>query len=273
MPQTKSKNLKQFAKKIRKEALEMIYRAGSGHLGSAMSTVELLTVLYFANILKYKADNPNWEDRDYFLLSNGHACPTYYAVLAQAGFFSKTKLKNNYFKLNSGLESHPVRDSLPGIETSSGSLGMGLSVGVGIALALRLAKKKNHVFVMMSDGEQQEGSVWEAVMAASHYRLNNLTAIIDRNGIQIAGKTKHNMGLEPLAKKYQSFNWDVVKINGHNLKQIKKAFKKAKKTKTPTVIIAKTIPAKGVYSLEGKEHVHHPVINEKQYQKSIKKLK
>lgn len=265
--------LERIAKKVRLNALEMIYEAGTGHLGSAMSTVELLTSLYFGGVLKFDPKNPDWSERDYFLLSNGHACPAFYAVLARAGYFSLTKLKNSLFKLGTGLEGHPIKKSLPGIEISSGSLGMGLAVGLGVALGLRLEKKKNRVIVMMSDGEQQEGSVWEAVMAINHYQLNNLVAIIDRNGIQIAGRTEDNIKLEPLAKKYQSFGWQVIKIDGHNFSQILVAFDQAWQNQKPTVIIAKTIPAKGVYHLEGREDTHHPKLTQEIYQKTLEKFK
>ena len=273
LTEKKVDQLKQIARKIRITALKMMFEAGSGHLASAMSVVELLTTLYFSGILNYDAQNPQWPERDYFLLSNGHACPSFYALLASAGYFSPLKLKNQLFKLNTGLQGHPLKGSLPGIEISSGSLGMGLSVGLGIALGLKQEKRKNKVIVMMSDGEQQEGSTWEAVMAASHYKLSNLTAVIDRNGIQIAGRTEKNIKLEPLDQKYLSFGWQVIKIDGHNFKAIYTAFQKAFALKKPVVIIAKTIPAKDVYKLEGREDTHHPKLKKEIYQQTLKILK
>ncbi|PIS08835.1 transketolase [Candidatus Beckwithbacteria bacterium CG10_big_fil_rev_8_21_14_0_10_34_10] len=270
---TDYRNLRKIASDIRIKTLELLYEAGSGHLGSCMSVIETLVSLYFSGLFKYNSQKPESEDRDYFLLSNGHACPAFYVLLAKASYFPESKLDNSLFKLNTGLEGHPVRGSLPGIEISSGSLGMGLSVGEGIALGLKLKKKENKVVVMMSDGEQQEGSTWEAVMAASHYKLNNLIAIIDRNGIQIGGRIKDNMKIEPLAKKYQSFGWKVIKVNGHNFNKLILSLKKAFKAKKPTLIIAKTIPAKGVYKLEGRKDTHHPHLSEDIYKKSIKRLK
>jgi len=275
MNKKEMEKLRKITRQIRINTLRMLYEAGTGHLGSAMSTLELVTALYFGGVLKYNSKKPDWEDRDYFLLSNGHACPSFYAVLAHAGYFPLSKLKNSLFKLGTGLEGHPVRGSLAGIEISSGSLGHGLSVGLGIALGVRSKKKNNKVVVMMSDGEQQEGSVWEAAMAANHYQTGNLIAVIDRNGIQIAGDTEKNIKLEPLDKKYQSFGWQVIKINGHDFSQIIPAFKQAfanKKPAKPTVIIAKTIPANGVFSLEGREDTHHPHLTEEIYKKTLEKL-
>lgn len=271
MKKAEIKRLEKIAKQIRLEVLEMIYTAGSGHLGSSFSTLEVLIALYFGNLLKFDAKKPNWPKRDYFLLSNGHACPSFYAVLAHNGFFPVNKLKN-LRKLDSGLEGHPKKGSLPGIEASSGSLGMGLSQGVGIALGLRLDKKKSYVVVMMSDGEQDEGSTWEAVMAASHFKLNNLTAVIDRNQIQIGGFTEEQMALEPLVKKYLSFNWQVLEIDGHDFTQIVPAFKKAFLSKRPTAIISNTKSCKGLSFIEGKADTHHPHVDEYFYQKALKEL-
>jgi len=268
----KINRLEKISREVRKKTLKLLLEAGTGHLGSAMSTLELLVALYFGKFLNYKSVQPDWQDKDYFLLSNGHACPTLYVILARAGYFPAKRLKDSLFKLNSGLEGHPVRGTLPGIEISSGSLGMGLSVGLGIALGLELKKKKNKVVVMMSDGEQQEGSTWEAVMAAGHYQPANLIAVVDRNGIQIAGKTEENIKLEPLAEKYRAFGWQTIEINGHDFKEIIPAFKKAWKNKKPTVIIAQTVPAKGVWSLEGKENTHHPHLTKEIYEKSLKKI-
>jgi len=263
-------DLKNLTAQIRKDILKILYEQG-GHLGSSMSTLEVIISLYFNDILKFDPKNPKDPKRDYFLLSNGHACPALYAVLAYRGFFPKSKI-SDWLKINTGLEGHPVKGTLPGIEISSGSLGMGLGVGLGIALGLKMKNKKNQVIVMMSDGEQQEGSTWEAVMASNHYKADNLTAVIDYNKIQINGLIKNNMKLEPLAKKYQSFGWKTIEINGHDFTQIKTAFTRAFKSSKPTAIISNTIPAKGVYKLEGRKDTHHPKISKKVFQKSIELL-
>jgi len=266
------KKLIKIAKHIRLEVLEMIYQAGSGHLGSSYSTVEMLVALYSGGILTFDPQNPNWDKRDYFLLSNGHACPALYAVLADNEFFSSDRLKN-LRRFDSGLEGHPKKNTLPGIEISSGSLGMGLSQAVGIALGLRLDHKDNQVMVMMSDGEQDEGSTWEAAMAAGHFKLNNLIAIIDRNGTQIGGFTEDQMGLEPLIDKYLSFNWHVIKINGHDFNSIFNGFKKAFDLKGPKLIISRTQGCKGLSFMEGRPDVHRPQVDDDFYQKAIKELK
>lgn len=263
--------LQKIAKEIRIKVLEMIHMAGSGHLGSSFSVIEVLVALYFSGILKYDPKNPNWELRDYFLLSNGHACPTLYAILAKAGYFPETKL-NHLRELNSGLEGHPKFGLLAGIEISSGSLGMGLSQGIGLALGLRLNKADNKVIVLTSDGEHDEGNVWEAVMSASHFKLNNLIAVVDRNGTQIGGFTEKQMALEPLAKKYLSFNWNVLEINGHDFRQIITAFSKAYQMSGPTVIISHTKGCKGLSFMEGKPNVHNPEITQDFYEKALKEL-
>jgi transketolase len=265
------KKLKSQAKSARLDILNMIYEAGSGHLGSSYSTLEMLLALYSGGILKFNPKKPNWQDRDYFLLSNGHACPAFYTVLAYNSFFKKQKLKN-LRKFSSGLEGHPKKGSLPGIEISSGSLGMGLSQGLGIALGLERDNKKNKVVVMMSDGEQDEGSVWEAVMAAAHFKVDNLIAIIDKNGNQIGGYTKTEMNLDPLAGKYLSFNWHVVKINGHDFKSIFKGFAKLKSLIGPKVIISHTLGCKGLSFMEGRPDVHHPKVDSSFYKKALKEL-
>jgi len=263
-------DLKQLTKKIKLEVLEMIHRAGSGHLGSSFSTAEMLVALYFSGFLRLDPKKPNWDQKDYFLLSNGHACPTLYAILAYKGFFPTEDLQK-FRQIGSNLEGHPKKNSLPGIEISSGSLGMGLSQGIGIALGLRLKNKNNKVVVMMSDGEQQEGAIWEAVMAASHYRLKNLMAIIDRNGTQIGGFTEKQLALEPLKKKYESFGWQVIELDGHNFGQILKVLNKKLKDR-PTVLISHTIGCRGISFMEGKANVHHPKVDDVFYQKALQEL-
>lgn len=246
--------LKEIARNTRKLILESLAEAGSGHPGGSLSAVELLVTLYF-KIMRHDPKNPKWEDRDRFYLSKGHAAPLLYAILAQAGYFSVEELKT-LRKLGSRLQGHPS-PMLPGIEIPSGSEGIGLSLGVGTALAAKLDKKGYRVYVLMGDGEQQEGQVWEAAMAASKYRLDNLTAIVDRNGIQQDGLTEQIMPIEPLASKWRAFNWNVVEVDGYDYLQLIDAFELASSTKNrPTVIIAHTVKGKGISFMEWSPHYH-----------------
>ena len=257
--------LSKLATQLRFDAIDACYQAQSGHPGSALSTMDVLVALYFGDILKYDAKNPTSEDRDYFLLSNGHACPGLYAVLAEAGFFPKEDLKN-LRQLGANVQGHPHLGALPGIEISAGSLGQGLSVGIGLAYAMKLTEKKNRVYVMMSDGEQEEGSTWEAIMYAPKRKLDNLVAIVDKNGFQIDGSTEEVMpGLDPLGKKYESFGWHVQEIDGHNFDEIFAALEVAKKADGPVVIIANTVRGKGVSYMEGSEHWHAGAISDEEY--------
>jgi len=264
--------LEEKAQLLRRETIEMLYRAQSGHPGSAMSTMDVLVALYYGELLKNYPNNPDSDRRDYFLMSNGHACPALYAVLADRGYFSKEKLRK-LRQLGAGASGHPHRGSLPGIEISSGSLGQGLSVGIGLAYSLKLKKKSNYVYVMMSDGEQEEGSTWEAVMYAPKKKLDNLVAIIDKNKMQIDGFTKEVMPmLDPLSDKYQAFGWHVQEIDGHDMKEVTKALKKARAVKKPAVVIANTIRGKGVSFMENSEHWHAGAISDEEYEKAIKDL-
>ncbi|HRS53332.1 MAG TPA: transketolase [Bacteroidales bacterium] len=248
--------LKNIAKNIRKEILKMLAEAGSGHTGGSLGLADIFTTLYF-EILNHNPKNPTWEKRDRLILSIGHVAPVLYATLAMAGYFKISELKT-LRKLGSRLQGHPAKNyGLPGIETSSGSLGQGLSIAVGLALAAKIDKQKWQTYCIMGDGEQQEGSIWEAAMSAAHYKLNNLTAIIDRNGLQIDGKTSQVMEIEPLANKWKAFNWNVIQCNGHDYIDIITALQKAKKyIKGPSIIIAKTIMGKGVKSIEN-DHTWH----------------
>lgn len=265
--------LQRKAKKLRREVIAMLYQAQSGHPGSALSTMDLIAALYFSGVLKYNPKQAASVSRDYFLLSNGHAAPALYAVLAEAGYFSKKELKN-LRQLGSGTQGHPHKGALPGVEISSGSLGQGLSVGIGIALALKKKRKKNNVWVMMSDGEHQEGSTWEAIMSASKFGLSNLVAIVDKNGMQIDGNTSVVMpGLDPLADKYRAFNWNVLEIDGHDVLQILNALKGAKEAKEPTVIIAQTIRGRGVSFMENSPHWHAGALTDAQYKQALEDLK
>ncbi len=264
----KIKELENLAKKLRWEAIEMLYAAQSGHPGSTLSTMDVLVALYFGGVLK--------KDH-HFLLSNGHACPALYVVLAQVGYFPKSELKN-LRQLGAGAQGHPHRGSLPGIEISSGSLGQGLSVGIGLAYAQKLQNKKNRVYVMMSDGEQEEGSTWEAVMLAPKLKLDNLIAIVDKNQFQIDGATRDVMpGLDPLAEKYRAFNWEVLEVDGHDMKAILLAFQEALRLASlaqgkPVVIIFHTIRGTGVSYMEGSTHWHAGAISKEQYEKAKEEL-
>ncbi|MBD3270941.1 MAG: transketolase [Elusimicrobia bacterium] len=243
-------DLEKICRNVRKHIIQSLKEARSGHPGGSLSAADLMVALYF-NYMKHDPKNPQWGDRDFFILSKGHACPALYAVLAEAGYFSTNELCT-LRKCKSRLQGHPATDKgLEGIEISSGSLGMGLSVGVGVALGSRIQQKKSRVYVMLSDGEHQEGSTWEGIMAAGHYGVDNLCAIVDYNGLQIDGKIENVMGIAPLIDKYRAFRWDVQEIDGHDLKQIMEAYAAAERTKNkPTVIIAHTTKGKGVCFME-----------------------
>lgn len=246
--------LKEIARNTRKLILEALAEAGSGHPGGSLSAVELLVTLYF-RIMKHDPKNPRWEDRDRFFLSKGHAAPLLYAILAQAGYFPVDELMT-LRKMGSRLQGHPSL-GLPGVEAPAGSEGIGLSLGVGTALALKLDKRGCRVFVLMGDGEQQEGEVWEAAMTASKYKLDNLTAIIDRNGIQQDGLTEQIMPLEPLAAKWRAFNWNVIEVDGYDYLQLVEAFDLAGSVKNrPTMIVAHTVKGKGISFMEWSPHYH-----------------
>lgn len=264
--------LKQKAKQIRIEILKMLANAGSGHPGGALGLADIFSVLYFGKILKYNPKKPLWEGRDRLILSNGHTCPVLYAAMALSGYFKIEELKT-LRQLNSRLQGHPSRLDLPGIETAAGSLGQGLSLAVGKALALKLKKSKNFVFCVTSDGEHDEGSTWEAIMAANKYKLNNLINIVDRNFIQIDNNTEKIMPLGDLAAKYRQFGWQVYEIDGHNYTQIITSFKKAKKNKNkPLCIMTHNIPGKGVKFMEGKPEWHGRAPSAEQLEKALNEL-
>jgi len=249
------KLLEERANIIRQSIIEMLAEAGSGHTAGALGMADVFTALYF-HILNHQPQKPNWEDRDRVILSNGHICPVQYASLAYAGYFPVSELLT-LRKFGSRLQGHPHRESLPGIETTSGPLGSGLSQAAGIAYAARMDGKKFRTYCLMSDGEQDEGNTWEAVMFVGKNKLSNLTVIIDRNNIQIDGVTENIMPLEPLEDKYKAFNWHVISISGHNFREIISAIEEAKKNyEKPTVIIAHTIPSKGVKAIEGDYRWH-----------------
>lgn len=248
------KSLEERVRGIRISIIQMLSKAGSGHPGGSLSSAEIITVLFF-HVLRHKPEDPKWPDRDRFHLSKGHSCPALYAALAEAGYFDKKELLT-LRRLGSLLQGHPDRRT-PGVEVASGSLGQGLSVALGMSLAGKIDKKDYRVYCLMGDGEIQEGNIWEAAMAAAHYKCDNLCAVLDYNGFQIDGRVCDIMALEPLRDKWQAFGWHVIGIDGHNLKEVVKAFQEAAKIKTkPTIIIAKTIKGKGVSFMENVADFH-----------------
>jgi transketolase len=243
------------ARELRVKILEMLCEAGSGHSGGSLSCVDILAVLY-NKVMNIDPKNPAWEKRDRFVLSKGHCCPALYAVLADLGYFDEKELMT-LRKYGSILQGHPYMHDTPGIEVSSGSLGQGLSIAAGMALAAKMDGLANRTYCLMGDGELQEGQIWEAVMAAGHYRLDNLCGIVDKNNLQIDGRVEDVMDINPLAEKFRAFNWEVVEMDGHDLSRIEDSFNKAAYVKNkPTVIIAHTVKGKGVSFMENKSEWH-----------------
>jgi len=273
MKELNIEQIQEMANIIRQDIIEMLLRAGSGHTAGSLGMADVFTALYFSGIVKNNPKKPDWENRDRIVLSNGHICPALYAVLARAGYFSIKELKT-LRKLGSRLQGHPHKESLPGIESSSGPVAHNTSVATGMAYVGKMDQKKYQVYCIEGDGGHDEGQLWEAVMFAGNNKLDNLTFIIDRNNIQIDGRTEKVMPLEPLRKKYESFNWQVIEINGHNFKEIINATKKAKTiSKKPVVIIAHTVPGKGVDFIENDYTWHGRAPNQKEAKKALKQLK
>ena len=262
--------IKNFAKQIRKNILKMSLAAGasSSHFGGSLSTVEILATLY-NNILNFDASNPLWGDRDRFILSKGHACLGYYSVLCEKGYFNREDL-SLYEQNGSFLLGHPVINKNKGIEFSNGSLGMGLSLGIGVALAAKKNNKKYKTFVLIGDGECNEGSVWEASMSAAHYKLNNLTAILDNNNLQQTGSNEQIMSTADIGNKWRSFNWNVIEIDGHDIQQILSAFNNI--SEKPKLIHAKTIKGKGFSFSENNNDWHHKIMTKRQYDEALKEI-
>jgi len=258
---------------IRRQVIEMIYQAGSGHPGGSLSAVDILVALYFGGILKADPRDPQNDKRDRFILSCGHEAPAYYAVLANLGFFNEEAL-NSLRALNSPLQGHPSRLWANFVESSTGSLGQGLAVGVGMAWASRFKpNSKYKVVVLSSDGEQDEGSHWESVMFAGYHRLDNLNLIIDQNGMQIGGWTREVLDLEPLLQKYQLFGWEVAQVDGHDLPRLVSAFSVFNhRTGKPKVVICKTIRGKGVSFMEGSDKYHSATLSEDEYSRAREEL-
>ena len=264
-------NLKKQATILRRHIIEMTHHAQSGHPGGSLSACDLVTALYF-HILRVDPKNPQWPDRDRFVLSKGHACPVWYAALAERGFFPVEELLT-FRKINSRLQGHPELGTTPGIENAAGAEGQGLSFSVGLALTARLDHKPWHVYCIMGDGEQDVGQTWEAAMAGAKYGLDNLTAFVDRNGIQQEGRTEDIMPLEPLMDKWRAFNWNVLTIDGHDFRQILAAIGEAHGTKgRPTVNIARTVKGKGVSFMENKIKYHGAATTDEEYRQALAEL-
>lgn len=272
--------LEEKAEAIRETIIEMLVAAGSGHTAGPLGLADIFTAFYF-HILKHDPKRPEWAERDWLILSNGHTVPVRYAAMAHAGYFPVEECLT-LRKFGSRLQGHPERLRLPGLETTSGPLGEGPSQAAGIAYAHRMPSttlgpgehKKNRIYCVMSDGEQEEGNTWEAVMFAGKYKLSNLTAVMDRNNIQIDGMTEHVMPLEPLAEKYRAFNWHVIEVDGHNIRAFIEAVEEAKAiVEKPTLILAHTIPGKGVPDIEYDYRWHGKPPTKEEGKKFLKELR
>ena len=271
--ETKIKKLEKIANLIRQDIITALVNAGSGHSAGPLGMVEVFTALYF-HVLDANPKKPKWADRDRFCLSNGHINPVWYATLAHRGYFSRKEFTTTLRKLNSRMAGHPHNLLTPGVENSGGPLGQGLSQAIGMALAAKMDGKKYQVFCAMSDGELQEGQIWEAVMFAGKNRLDNLTGIIDRNSIQIDGLTEDVMPLEPLREKFEAFNWHVIEIDGNNIRQVVEACNQAYGIfERPVMIIAHTVPGKGVDFMEQDYRWHGVPPNKDQARQALAELR
>lgn len=270
------KNVSKAAWQIRQDILKMIYQAKSGHPGGSLGMSDVFTALFVGKLLRYDAKRPDWDKRDYLFLSNGHISPVLYASLAKVGYFPKEELLT-FRQLNSRLQGHPhftfdPKHRLEGVENTSGPLGQGLSQAAGMAIALKMDQKKNKVFCLMSDGEQQEGQIWEAYQFIIHHKLNNLISIIDYNQIQISGATKDVLGLGNLKLKLMSFGFKILDMDAHDFQDIFEKIEQAKMEKQATIILAHSIPGKGVSFMENDYRWHGRVPSESEYQQAIKEL-
>ena len=276
-PEEQAKLLKFKAKKFRQLIVRMIAKAGSGHPGGSLSATDLITCLYFGKfengqpILRHRPNEPNWPERDRFHMSKGHCCPLWYAVLSEAGYFPQEAIWS-FRQFGSILQGHPDRRT-PGVEVVSGSLGQGLSVGLGMSLSAKVDKKDLRAYVLLGDGEIQEGNIWEAAMAAAHFSCHNLCAILDYNGFQIDGKVSEILDIEPIIDKWRAFGWQTIEIDGHNFIEILSAYQKAKDTKDhPSIIIAHTIKGKGVSFMENVVDFHGRAPTSQETEIALKEL-
>jgi transketolase len=264
-------DMETVAKQVRRHIISMTGRAGSGHPGGSLSAVEVVTTLYF-RVLRHDPKHPDWPDRDRFILSKGHAAPLLYAVLAECGYFPAEEL-TSLRQINSRLQGHTDRTRTAGVEMSAGSLGQGLSFSIGVALAGRLNGKPYRVYALLGDGECDEGQVWEAAMAAAHFKVDSLTAIVDRNDQQIDGWTRDVMDLEPFSRKWQAFGWHTIEVDGHDFTQLAGAFDQARLIKgRPTVIIAHTVKGRGVSFMENNPYFHGKAPTAEQVELALKEL-
>ncbi len=256
--------LREIARDLRLDILEMTTRAGSGHASSSWSATEVLVALFFGGVLRYRADDPHWAERDRFIMSKGHAAPLLYATLARAGYFSRDEIWR-LRQIDSPVQGHPIQGLMPGVEATTGSLGQGLSVGVGHVLGGRMNDLDYNVFVLLGDGECEAGQIWEAAMSAAHFKANNLIAILDYNKYQEMGPISREMGLEPLVDKWQSFGWYVIEADGHDIEALLAKLEEAKAVSDqPAIIIAHTIKGKGVSFVEADYTFHGRALNQEQ---------
>lgn len=263
--------LESMAKKIRRDIIEEVYSAKSGHPGGSLSVADILTVLYFKE-MNINPENPKWEERDRLVLSKGHCSPALYSCLANRGYFPIEDLKT-FRNINSYLQGHPDKNKVPGVDMTTGSLGQGLSCANGMAIAGKLDKKDYRVYCILGDGEIEEGQIWEAAMSASHYKLDNLCVIIDNNNLQIDGEIKDVMNSYPIDEKFKSFGFQIINIDGHDIDEIIKAFDVAKTIKDkPTCIIAKTVKGKGITYMENRAEWHGKAPNQEEYDIALKEL-
>jgi transketolase len=270
-PKKSLAELQGIAKQVRREIVEMIGEAKSGHPGGSLSAVEILTTLYF-DVMRHDPKNPTWPDRDHFILSKGHAAPVLYCILAEAGYTPKSDL-NGLRKLGSIYQGHPDKRFIPALEASTGSLGVGLSVGLGYALSARLNNSASRTYVVLGDGEIQEGQVWEAAMFASFHKVDNIVAVVDYNKIQLDGFVKDIMEISPLADKWRSFGWHVIELNGHDIPALQAAFAEGAATKgRPTAIVANTIKGKGVSFMENNPKFHGTAPTSAEVQTALQEL-
>lgn len=260
--------LEEKARTLRVSIVKTLHTSQSGHTGGSLSAIDMVTALYF-HVMRHDPENPLWEDRDRFILSKGHAAPAQYVALAEAGYFPKEDLMM-LRRLGSHLQGHPDSKGTPGVEVCTGSLGQGLSMANGMALGLRLDNRENRVYVMLGDGELQEGQVWEGAMAASHYRLDNLCALVDANALQIDGEVERVMNVSPIGDKFRAFGWNVLDIDGHDMEAIVVALETARRVKgKPTVIVARTVKGKGVSRFEHKASYHGVAPNDDELNEAL----
>ncbi len=271
MTEARKKELSRIAYEIRKGIVTAVYSASSGHPGGSLSIAEILTYLYFEE-MNIDPKNPKMEERDRFVLSKGHASPAIYSTLANRGFFPVEDL-TNFRQIDSDLQGHPDMKHIPGVDMTSGSLGLGISAACGMALGAKINNQKNRVYVILGDGESEEGQVWEAAMFAAHYKLDNLTAFVDFNGLQIDGPIADVIGPAPFEEKFAAFGWNVITIDAHNLDEIESAVNAAKACKgKPTVIVAKSVKGKGVSYMENNVGWHGSAPKKEQYEQAIAEL-